>query len=82
VRNGRPLGVLALIASPFPILVGYGNLPDAHTCATINAVSQSLGQSGTCSSTPGAGYWVLAAVLAAVGLVLLLTRVGNHNATG
>lgn len=73
MRNGRPLGVLALIASPFPILAGYWNLPDAHTCAIINGIDNSLGSQGTCSSTPGTGYWVLAAVLAAVGLVLLLT---------
>lgn len=70
----RLLGVLMLIASPFVIAYGYGSLPDAQTCAFVSNMNEQLGGPALCSSSPATWYWVLTAVLAAVGIVLIVTN--------
>jgi hypothetical protein len=67
----RIFGILMLIAAPIVIAVGYANVPSADTCNYINSQNQQLGEPATCSSTPAAGYFVVAGILAVAGLLFL-----------
>jgi hypothetical protein len=67
----RFLGMLAVLAGIVVIVVGYTNVPDAHTCQVINNINTSLGSSASCSSTPAAGYFAVAAVLVLGGLAAI-----------
>lgn len=65
------MGILALVAALVIIIAGYGNKPQASICRTINRMNRGLGQPATCSSSPGAGTFVAAGIVAFVGLLLL-----------
>jgi hypothetical protein len=67
VRLG--FGLLLIIAAPIVIAAGYANKPSASACSYINQVNTSLGNPATCSTTPGTGYFVAAAILGAAGLL-------------
>lgn len=64
-------GVLMLIAAPVVIVAGYGSVPTADACNTINSIQAQLGQPATCSTIPAAGYFVVAGILLVGGLLVL-----------
>ena len=67
----RGFGILMLIAAPIVIVAGYGSVPSADACNTINSMNEQLGDPATCSTTPAAGYFVVAGILAVAGLLFL-----------
>lgn len=67
----RIFGILLLIAAPVIIVAGYGTVPDASTCNTINQMNTQLGEAGTCSTVPSPGYFVVAGLCVVVSLLML-----------
>ena len=66
MNRRRVLGILLLVAAPLVLAWGYSSVPSAQACSTINSIDP-----GSCSTTPSAGYWIFAAVLAVAGLLML-----------
>jgi Protein of unknown function (DUF2510) len=67
----RIVGILLLIAAPVIIVAGYGTLPSANVCNTINQINTQLGEPATCSTVPAPGYFVAAGLCVVVGLLML-----------
>jgi H+/Cl- antiporter ClcA len=70
-RNRKAFGILLVIAAPVIVVIGYANKPSAQVCQTINQINANLGNPGSCSSSPSTGWWVFAAVVFALGLLML-----------
>jgi TRAP-type C4-dicarboxylate transport system permease small subunit len=68
--NARPIGVLLVLAAIGVVIAGSWNLPTQSVCNAINAQDAQLGSPPTCSASVPAGYWVAAAVLVAVAILL------------
>lgn len=70
MSTGRRIaGVLALIAAFVVVLAGYASVPSAYACNVVNSMDVQLGNPPSCSTTPAAGYFVAAILLALVSLL-------------
>ena len=68
----RALGVLLIIAAPVAVDIGYVNAPSASACSRINDLNQALGEGPTCSTAPSLAYFVVGALLAIAGVLIIV----------
>jgi hypothetical protein len=64
-------GTLFLVAAPVIVVAGYGTVPNASTCNTINQMNTQLGRPATCSTVPAPGYFVVAGLCVVLSLLML-----------
>jgi uncharacterized membrane protein len=65
-------GFVLLVLGALVVGYSYSTVPSSGTCQVINQTQRSLGLPNTCSTTPAISWFVVAAVIAFIGVLLIL----------